>query len=590
MTLPGRLQPVLLVLSVCCCASAKAVVFNIGAIEAQFDSSLSFQTHWSMAGRHRSLVGSANGGSGASQAGDDGRLNFKQGEIFTKRLEGVHALELHQGDSGLFLRGRYWYDFELMDEGRLHKDISDDNRKTAAKSSGSQLLDAFFYRNYQWHELPGTLRLGRQTVRWGESLFIGGGIDAINPRDTARLLGPGTELRDGALPVNLFYLSQSVSDRLLVDGFYQLDWEQDILPNCGTFFSASDAMADGCGDYDVGSNALAASGLAAAKAIPAAYGQGYRVGAEGVRVTRAGDRDARNSGQFGLAMHWLGDSAGFGLYFLKYHSRQAMFGTKGAANSTFAALPAILADTSTALQSLVAQDSIPALLAAQATGVSVGNGRYFLEYPKDIRLYGLSFATWLPSGSRWSGELSYRPNAPVQLNTGDLIQRLADPAAAGMVDKGYRRKEITQVQTALTHEFDHLLGADLVTLVGEAGYVHVGGLERHSRYGRDPVFGRSGRHGFVTSDAWGYRLRGVAEYRNVLPRIVVRPSLAFSHDVDGYGPNGLFNQNAKSVRVGLEAEYMGTYRVGLAYTEFFGGQYNTLVDRDFLGMSIGAKF
>ncbi|MDF5809805.1 DUF1302 family protein [Pseudomonas aeruginosa] len=47
------------------------------------------------------------------------------------------------GDTGVFLRGKYWYDFELKDEHREFKDIDDSGRKTLAKSSGAELLDAF---------------------------------------------------------------------------------------------------------------------------------------------------------------------------------------------------------------------------------------------------------------------------------------------------------------------------------------------------------------------------------------------------------------------------------------------------------------
>jgi hypothetical protein len=53
--------------------------------------------------------------------------------------------------------------------------------------------------------------------------------------------------------------------------------------------------------------------------------------------------------------------------------------------------------------------------------VVAGNSNYFVEYPEDIRLYGLSFSTTLPTGTAWSGEVSYRPNAPVQLNTTDIL-------------------------------------------------------------------------------------------------------------------------------------------------------------------------
>ncbi|MFP3541486.1 DUF1302 domain-containing protein, partial [Pseudomonas sp. SIMBA_044] len=46
-------------------------------------------------------------------------------------------------------------------------------------------------------------------------------------------------------------------------------------------------------------------------------------------------------------------------------------------------------------------------------------------------------------------------------------------------------------QTTLTHFFDQVMGASRLTLVGEVGVTHVGGLESTSevRYGRDPVYG-----------------------------------------------------------------------------------------------------
>ena len=70
----------------------------------------------------------------------------------------------------------------------------------------------------------------------------------------------------------------------------------------------------------------------------------------------------------------------------------------------------------------------------------------------------------------------------------------------------------------------------------------------------------------------------------------LRPSIAWSHDVNGYGPNGLFTEGAKAVSLGLDAEYQNTYTASLSYTDFFGGEYNTSVDRDFLAFSVGVSF
>ena len=138
-------------------APAFALNFNIGEIEAQFDSSLSVGASWATSKPNQDLIGANNGGRGLSQTSDDSHLNFKRGETFSKIFKGVHDLELRYGDMGAFLRGKYWYDFELKDESRLFKDIDDHNRKEGAQASGAQLLDAFAYYNYN---------LADQRLRW----------------------------------------------------------------------------------------------------------------------------------------------------------------------------------------------------------------------------------------------------------------------------------------------------------------------------------------------------------------------------------------------------------------------------------------
>ncbi|MCW8162916.1 DUF1302 domain-containing protein [Stutzerimonas stutzeri] len=594
-TRQGIFQPKSLALAVALgtAAPAYAVNFNIGEIEGQFDSSMSIGASWSTTDRDMDLVGAANGGTGFTQTGDDGRLNFKKGETFSKIFKGVHDLELRYRDSGAFVRGKYWYDFELKDESRLFKDISDSNRKEAAQSSGAQILDAFLYHNYSVGDLPGTVRLGKQVVSWGESTFIGNSINSINPLDAAAFRRPGAEIKEGLIPVNMLYVSQSLTDRLSMEAFYQLEWDQTISDNCGTFF-AVDVAQDGC---DTNYNILGPFDPATRAALAAA---GLTVTDEGLMVPRGGDRDARDSGQFGIALRWLGDATEYGAYFMNYHSRTPNLSMQNTDNA------AVIGGALTALgggQQAVAQ----ALL--------LGNGQYFLEYPEDIRLYGLSFSTTLPTGTAWSGEISYRPNQPVQINTTDMTGRLAlsfveallgggAGAAfdqAGAISHGYNRKEVTQLQTTFTHFFDQVLGAGRVTVVGEIGYAHVGGLESTDdvRYGRDAIFGsptntdalaRYGRHGFVTANSWGYRLRAIADYNNVFAGINLKPNLSFSHDVDGYGPNGLFNEGSKAVSIGLDAEYQNMYTASLSYTDFFGGDYNTLVDRDFLAFSVGVNF
>ena len=42
--------------------------------------------------------------------------------------------------------------------------------------------------------------------------------------------------------------------------------------------------------------------------------------------------------------------------------------------------------------------------------------------------------------------------------------------------------------------------------------------------------------GYTTEMSWGYRVRGKLEYPNAFAGINLEPFFAWSHDVDGYGP------------------------------------------------------
>jgi len=592
-------------------APAAAVTFNIGEIEGQLDTRLSIGASWATAGADKDLIGAANGGHGLASISDDGRLNFRSGETFSKLFKGTHELELKRGEGGLFVSGRYWYDFELMDGGRPFKDIDNGGRQETARAAGARLLDAYAYRHYRIGEQPGSVRLGRQVVNWGESAFLQSGIGAINPIDVSAFRRPGAEFKDGLLPVNLLHLSQSLSDALSMEAFYQLTWKRTAVDNCGTFFSQSDVMAAGC-DANLAvlsrQSALSPAAIAQLQAGGVTWGDPD----EGVVVPRGKDRKAGDGGQWGLAVHYFAEplDTDFGAYYINYHSRLPILGGVAADRATFAAAAG--------------------LPAGQAPLLVAGNSSYFVEYPEDIHLYGLSFSSTLPSGTLWRGEISYRPNAPVQLSISDILGAGLTPldaqaallqASPGQTLHGYRRKEITQLQTSFTHYVEDVMGASRLTLVGEVGWTHVGGLESRNRlrYGRDPVFGSGPlagnacqalnalilqgaaqdnlaryceNRGFTTADSWGYRLRATWDYNDAFLGVDLKPSLAWSHDVSGYSPSpgGNFEEGRKAVSLGLDADYRDTYSASLAYTNFFGGRYSTAKDRDFLTMSLGVKF
>ncbi|MGE8065241.1 DUF1302 domain-containing protein [Pseudomonas sp. NPDC089569] len=585
---------------------AQAVGFNIGELEGQFDSSLSIGGSWSTTGPDKKFISNFNsqgvqGASSSTRTADDNRLNFKAGENFSTIFKGTHDLELKYGDSGAFVRGKYWYDFEQEDGHQHFYDISDKGRDEAARSKGAMFLDSFVYHNYNLGERPGNVRLGKQVVSWGESTFIGNSINSINPIDVAALRRPGAEVKEGLIPVNMFYLSQGLSENVTVEGFYQLEWEKSVVDNCGTFFG-NDVVAQGCNDRLVAAGRDLAPGVAkntgGAAAVAAGLDDGY--------FPRAKDNDARDGGQYGLALRWfvpeLNDTE-FGAYAMNYHSRAPFLS--------------------------LTQNTTPATAANPFAGLRSSN--YFIDYPEDIRLYGLSFQTTAGSTSL-GGEVSYRPNMPLQINSTDLLSAATFTATSplmttgfagrnlGAVVNGYKRMPVTQAQVTATRFFDQVWGASRLTLVGEVGYNHINGLGKADgtdlRFGRSPVYG-SGElpgaagaaacrgtgvgtaaasnpaqecndDGFYTSNSWGYRARAKLDYPNVFAGINLSPNLAWSHDVQGFGPN--FEEGTKAVSVGVDADYQNTYTASLSYTDFFGGDFNTNVDRDYVALSFGVNF
>ncbi|MND68766.1 hypothetical protein D3C76_91440 [compost metagenome] len=596
----GGFRPQLLAAAVAIGMStqANAVNFEIGEIKGQFDTSLSMGASWALRGGDPDFISPFNSqgarGNSSSRLSDDNRLNFKKGETFSKIFKGIHDLELKYGDSGIFVRGKYWYDFELKDEHRPFYDIDDSGRNDMAKASGAEFLDAFVYHSYNIGELPGNVRLGKQVVSWGESTFIGNSINSINPIDVAALRRPGAEVKEGLIPVNMFYMSQNITENFSAEAFYQLEWESTVVDNCGTFFGA-DPLAKGCNDRQVGAGLDLAPGLANNTANP----PGFNNNTDNAYTPRVKDNEARDGGQYGLALRWfvpeLNDTE-FGAYVMNYHSRGPYLSTLRSTVAFNAANP------------------IPALRAS----------RYFVDYPEDIRLYGLSFQTNV-NGTSLGGEISYRPNMPLQLNNTDLagattgnptalLNRVgyATTALGGEIN-GYKRMPVLQTQLSATQFFEQVMGASRLTLVGEVGYNRINGLGEADgtdlRFGRSGIFGvgvqpgaanaaclnttnnpqqECNDKGFYTTSSWGYRARARLDYPNVFAGINLAPNLAWSHDVDGNGPN--FEEGLKAVSLGLDADFKNTYTASLSYTDFFGGHFNTNGDRDFVALSVGVNF
>ena len=400
----GQLRSASIGLLLASCAlsfPAAALEFTWGEVEGSFNSQISIGSSWRMEGQDPQLVTPGNKpgfGLASTSTGDDGNLNFEDGDTYSVILKGVHDLELRKGDFGLFLRGKYWYDSELADGKRPHgnsaniyvpnETLADDGFDDYAQSSGVALLDAFVYGTFYLgeSEMPLDLRLGRQVASWGESTFIQNGINVINPIDVSAFRRPGAEIKEGLLPVAMATVSIGLTDALSFDAFYQIEWEKTVIDGCGTYFSSADVAATGC-------NVVTLTNLV--------NDRSNMLG--GLFITRRPDIEPSDSGQFGVSFRYFAESlAGseFGVYYMNYHSRVPYLGGFTSSNEILGGPP-----------------NTP-FIPGDPLG---GNPAYFAEFPEDIELYGFSFATNL-AGFAISGEISHRPDFPVQINTTEILQ------------------------------------------------------------------------------------------------------------------------------------------------------------------------
>ena len=563
---------------------------------------------------------------------DDGNVKYDDGDAISSAFKITSEISLNWRTWGAFARATYFYDFENADRDDL-TDIAKDRI-----GQRFRMLDAFVFKDFELGDdgaLGGTVRVGRQVVSWGEGTFIQNGINVINPVDLSALRVAGAELKEAFLPIDMAWGSINLSENVALEALYMFEFEEIEVDASGTFFSANDFGTPG-GTYVMlgfgttpqpvnnperfGSTCYAGpAGYATSDRFadlsaiygPATAAQIIAIGC-GNAVGRIEDRAASNEGQFGLALRWYAEALNeteFGFYFLNYHSRVPLLSGRAVNN--------------------------PAVGAA--------SGRFFVEYPEDIQMFGLSWNTTLPGGVAWQGEISHRPNAPLQVDDVELLFAALSPLnpfipapalrfnsqlgqyALGQEVRGWREHEMSQLQMTFTKAFAEVLGANQLSMVAEVGATEVWDLPDHSelRYegegtdtgggcdvgdvtaaggfagpgvllfgcGRNPL---TQTGGFPTAFSWGYRLAARADYSSAFGTpLTLSPRVAFNHDVNGItpGPGGNFLEDRKSLTLGVEANYLNQVIFDLSYTQFMGAeQYNQIHDRDFASFTVKYSF
>jgi hypothetical protein len=607
-----KIKPLALVVAVVLgTSSAHAVDFNFGEdndILLQINSQLDIGASWRVGDADSRFIGQSNGGTGSTSTTDDGNLNYQKHDATSQIIKGVHDLQLSKGDFGAFVRVKYWYDYALKEGDVPHGNsnngytpntpLSDDGLEDNTKFSGATLLDAYLYGSFDLGETPIDIRLGRQVVSWGESTFIQGGLNSSNPFDVPALRRPGATLKEGILPVGMLYANVGLTENLSIEGFYQYEWEKTQIDACGTYFSGADFAATGCNFVSVGPLGDQA-GLAA-----------------GLAVERQADLEPDDGGQYGLAARYYAEELNdteFGFYYMNIHSRVPLI------RGVRTRIPLVTGNPTDVF--------IPAAFDPTGGTLSALNPAYNIEFPEDLKFYGMSFAT-NAGGIALSGEISYKPDTPIQINGAELLNGTLSEApflsftprvtavGYGEEAKGWDAFDVTQMQMTAIQFFENTMGASRFTIIAEVGVVLTDNIEESDQhYGRNTVFGLADfdaggginctnlvaagalssdcrSDGFVTDSAWGYRLLGKLDYANVFAGVSLTPTIFWAHDVSGYSPapGQQFHEGRKNLGISLEAAYQQTYTLTLGYQNYSGGSHNILEDKDLVSMTFGISY
>ncbi|HKY89393.1 MAG TPA: DUF1302 family protein [Nevskiaceae bacterium] len=602
---------------------------------------------------------------------DDGDLNYDKGDLVVSGIKLTSKLDFGTTDYGIEVGGLFYYDpintgFDethfnrIVERGpqpgvRTRSDRPTDTERQLGLDLELREANAYWFVE-SWNDQPLEFRVGRQVLTWGEAAVnVQGTLNFVNPPDANALSRPGVELQDIYFPESLAVVRGPVWGNVSFEAFYQLEWRPYGIPSRGSFFSFFD------GGNKVTPNEYVVGPFAKTPEDPQLLGVPALALARQVTDTsfslhRAANRNPPDTGQYGLALYWLLDEyvdspMSINFYYANYHSRLPAVSAYAAdAACTRREGNARGQDTTNTAEFLIdcgfgnpGPDTFDAL--------PLDTGQYFLDYGKDIRLWGLSFDAEA-MGLAVQGEAVLRENQPIQVDLEDVLFTAFQPIfprsdvvivpgvatlaastraiptylpqyrgdAPGEVVpnsyvRGYERFKTlngTLGLTKITGAHSALWADEGVFLLEVSGNwipdlppideLQLEGPGTHTHYSPgiadtgdalkiNPI--SNGPNGYVSETAYGYRLAAFLRYTDVyVPGLAIRPLVIFTHDLHGVGPGLAENylEGRKIIFTNVQAQYRN-WRADLIYTWFTGGgRAHVLRDRDVLGVSISYLF
>ena len=484
--------------------------------------------------------------------GNDGDFNFRHG-IVGNLIQALPVLDVRDGDFGAHVSGEFYLNTPYLGTNQNDQpgtvnpfSISKNTDFTSAtrnvNGENARLLDAFVYgRTHFGDDQTLSLKLGRQTLLWGQSLFftnngIAAGqapIDVITAEDLAN-----PQAQQVFLPVGQAVLSYQPFKGITFQGYYQFEWEPDNLQGVGSYFSTTDIL-------DAGGQRSILYG------IP---------GLGNVYAFRTKDiRPPIDNGQFGLSTQATLGEWDVGLYGLRYD-----------------------------LKSPQVYTFLPNVLSPKPTPNGLSAGTYELVYPRDIQIYGASFSTTL-GAANVAGEISGRSNMPLVSGAGDdgVDGIVAGPGVPEFSRSAplYAVGDTWAAQASAIYVSSSLpLDPGGATIDGEVEFNHV----------IDVTQNRSALATGRQASAAAFEVVATPTYYDVLPNLIITFPVGITYNVLGRSEvDATMQHGVGNFTLGVTGTYETNWIASLSYMDYLGKPdtiYNSSADRGYVSLNLQHTF
>lgn len=506
---------------------------------------------------------------------DDGDRNFSTG-LISNRLDLLSELDLvYAKRFGLRLSGAAWYDqvYNSSNDnpgfaGGAYPNqtsVASDRFTAATKRLHGRkvdLLDAFVFGSVDLGEHRATFRLGRHTLLWGESLFLG--VNAIAggmaPVDAIKLISvPNTQFKEAIRPVPQVSGQLQLTPDLSIGAYYQFKWEANRLPASGSYFSGADTNPDGAEQILLANPPFTAN------------------------AARLADQKAKDRGQGGVQLRLRADETDYGLYLIRFHSKVHQQ-VAGIGMAPVLTVPGGICP-------------VPGSVATPAGCLLPGAPvNYRLAYHQGITALGASASRTFGDVNA-AVEVSMRRNQDLASSGAADLSQLTGGAATNNSDNpGYAVGKTAHINLSALWTLPQTPLFNEGNFTGELAWNRVLAVTKNPS-ALDPN---------ATRDAYALRMQIEPLYRQVAGGLDLGVPIGL-----GYSPRGsrsmalgpaLPPENGGDLTVGLNATYLDAWRISLAYTHYFGREATLvdgnnaysyqqyLKDRDFVAFSVRRTF